>query len=126
MNMPTISSVIEHSWMTEAGPRACIKLTYTGDNQIGWRCGYVETRLKLEDEDKVENLSCHGGASWIGKVKDFAEMAVGFDCAHLYDNSIESDTRKVSDGEVRSFNYCFEQCEKLAKQIATIETDYNL
>ncbi len=126
MNIPTISSVIEHLWTTEAGPRACIKLIYIGDNQIGWRCGYVETRLKLDDEPILDNVSCHGGITWFNKVSGFAELAVGFDCAHAWDNSIESDTRKVSDGRVRSFNYCFEQCEELAKQIVAIETDYNL
>ncbi len=126
MTIPTISSVIEHLWTTEAGPRACIKLTYIGDNQIGWRCGYVETRLSLDAEPILADVSCHGGITWFNKVDEFAELAVGFDCAHAWGNSIESDTLKVFNGEVRGFNYCFEQCEKLAKQIVAIETDYNL
>ena len=126
MNIPTISSVIEHLWTTEAGPRACIKLTYADNNHIGWRCGYVETRLTLDDEPRLAAVSCHGGITWFNKVDEFAELAIGFDCAHAWDNSIESDTLKVFNGEVRSFNYCFEQCEKLAKQIVAIETDYNL
>ena len=79
MNMPTINSVIEHRWTTEAGPRACILLTYADNNQIGWRCGYVETRLTLDDEPKLADVSCHGGITYFNKVGGFAELAVGFD-----------------------------------------------
>lgn len=119
--MHKITSIIEYQWTTEAGKPACIKLIYK-DNQISHRCGYIET--ELHDANVVDSFHVHGGVTFNAIMSEPFDHAIGFDCMHAWDNTIESDFRHVSDGEVRSLNYCIAECEKLATQVVAAEQSF--
>ena len=63
-----------------------------------WYCGYVEIpkghELYERDEMEIyhnEDLSVHGGLTFGGELDGVDGYYIGFDCHHLYDNSIEQD-----------------------------------
>ena len=117
---------IEKTWTTQAGYEAEIIA-----HPMGHRCGYVTvpTGHPCEGKDYNDiNVSVHGGLTY-GNGAMF-----GFDCAHLYDKrdeSIMSDEFKkiygsfryptAEEGEVRTLEFCIEQCERLAAQLKEME-----
>lgn len=116
-----INHLIEHTWITEVGLRAWSVLIYR-DNQISHRCGYVE--CKDPKAEGMDELAVHGGVTWQEGVKtayNFGVPTIGFDCDQLRDNTIEHPHRRYDDAEVRSLPYVISECEKLAKQVHTLE-----
>lgn len=114
---------IEKSWTTQAGYQATVKIMPQGH-----RCGYVTL-----PEDHPCNGQHYGdlpievhGCLTYGEGATF-----GFDCAHNGDSSdinLMSDECKLSYrvwedplGEVRSLEFCVEQCEDMARQFKELE-----
>ena len=112
---------IEKTWTTQAGYKAEVVAS-----PMGHRCGYVTLPTGHPCEGKDYNdidVDVHGGLTYGNGAK------FGFDCAHYYDKRDESiiseEYRKVyemyppmfGDGEVRTLEYCIEECERLAAQL---------
>jgi hypothetical protein len=121
-----MKSTIEKTWITKAGYEAEVVA-----HPAGHRCGYVTVpaghRCEGMDYNDID-VSVHGGLTYSNGAK------FGFDCAHYYDKrdeSIMSEKFKkvyadfpyptVEDGEVRTLEYCIEECEILAEQLKELE-----
>jgi hypothetical protein len=112
---------IEKAWTTQAGYEAEVVA-----HPAGHRCGYVTVPAGHPCGGKDYNdidVEVHGGLTY-GNGATF-----GFDCAHYNDkkdiNLMGEEYRKVyemyppmlGDGEVRTLEYCIEECERLAAQL---------
>lgn len=101
--------------------------------QWGHLCGYVELpegQTAFPDSESYFefDLTCHGGLSFQGKLKaelggEMGNTWLGFDCNHSWDlvprpQAVFGDIFKRPDAQYRTFAYCEEQCESLARQIA--------
>jgi len=121
---------IEKSWVTEAGLPAAVM--WVNDSH---RCGYVELtedsifygitnerEVHVILQKSIDDLSVHGGVTffdtpyWIDSNIEDSNFFVGFDCAHSGDATRYSPI----EGELRSLDYCIEECESLAKQLMSI------
>jgi len=115
-------------WRTKADLLAVV----VRHDRYGHLCGYVElpkgqTAFPDEQDYSCFDLTCHGGLTFHGQLK--AELGgaegaywVGYDCNHSYDLSPNPpgdiwSLFKRPDAEYRTFAYCEEQCEDLARQI---------
>ncbi len=119
MTLPKLSHTIEHTWVTEAHITAYVVLVYH-DNLLSHRCGYVEVPAIT---DAMQECSVHGGVTYHSKAYFNDNLVVGFDCHHYNDATIETDYRPAhlhDYATLRSFNYTFTECEKLATQLKTI------
>lgn len=70
-------------------------------------------------------IDCHGGLTWSDGDDHYPAEAqgvwwFGFDCAHCGDGSLDPGHDWMA-GPVRSLEYCVEECESIARQIAGIE-----
>lgn len=100
-----------------------IKDTDCGDFQKynHWYCGYVAIpegdRFYEIDEysELLEELSVHGGVSFVGYLDGIDGFLIGFDCNHAYDNPWEQDTI-----------YVINECMSLIKQIKKANEEYNV
>ena len=86
------------------------------------------------------NLGVHGGVTYSDNKDNYPSTIqdhwwFGYDCDHLDDAkdlSVVSDQiRELEEkyptgGVIRSLNYCFYECVKLADQLREIETNYNI
>jgi len=131
--MSTSRSEIEKEWTAHG--LLCRVLIL----DIGHRCGYV--RLP-EDHiffgvdfgviyDYAPQIEVHGGITFSDRFDEkINDWWIGYDCAHSGDRPELSkikneETRKVYEkfpqhGEIRSLEYCIEQCENLALQLSQI------
>ena len=100
-----------------------IKDTDCGDFQKynHWYCGYVAIpegdRFYEIDEDSelLDELSVHGGVSFVGCLDGIDGFLIGFDCNHAYDDPFEQDIMYVA-----------EECMSLIKQIKKANEEYNV
>lgn len=100
-----------------------IKDTDCGDFQKynHWYCGYVAIpkgdRFYEIDENSelLEELSVHGGVSFVGRLNGIDGFLIGFDCNHARDNPWEQDTI-----------YVINECVSLTKQIIKANENYNI
>jgi len=114
----------EKEWITKSGLTAKIIIIdktkdmtekqlsmFSGDTLsiLKWRCGYVKVdennknyRLSYDD---LGDICVHGGVTF----SDFMgeDYWFGFDCAHANDSF-----------EVQTLEYCINECENLANQLA--------
>lgn len=99
-------------------------------NPLGYRCGYVEAHESLNPfKTKLEeDLDVHGGVTYIEHFNPLdyettSNLWIGFDCAHAGDGL--TFTKKGYEtlfiGEVRSLDYCIEECKKLIDQLIELE-----
>lgn len=85
-----------------------------------WFCGYVEIPQDHEfyELDYIdiyrdyEEIDVHGGLSFVGRFEPNGAWYIGFDCHHLYDNSMIEDEY-----------YAERQCKYLIEQL--VELDLN-
>lgn len=71
----------------------------------------------------MKECAVHGGVTYNRKAYFNDSLVVGFDCNHYADATIETDYRPVYTDKyitLRSFNYTFTECEKLATQLKVI------
>lgn len=89
---------------------------------------YTESELGLSDfEQDINNISVHGGITYIGKRNKDNDLYWGFDCGHLGDKSPGIDRIEkhlgISPTEwdvYRDKEYVIEECKNLAKQLLKI------
>lgn len=124
---------IKKDWVTESGLRAVI--LFVSDSH---HCGYIEVPKNHPLFGKEYSESCdslteggppesvfdvHGGITYSGGGEDSSYPVesdgwwFGYDCAHAGDKKF---SRFDSSGVFRDVNYCVNECESLAKQIAVI------
>jgi hypothetical protein len=116
-----MKSNVEKTWTTQAGYEAEVVAM-----PMGHRCGYVTVPAGHPCENKEYqdlDIEVHGGLTYSDGAK------FGFDCAHYHDkkdvNLMSEEYREVykkypppfDDGEIRTLEYCIEQCERLAAQL---------
>lgn len=72
-------------------------------------------------------FDCHGGITYSGNGYFLPKGSAfehywffGFDCRHCEDDEIEPAENYRSDLEAKSLDFCIEQCESLAQQIAVV------
>lgn len=116
-------------WTTQAGLRAVILLVRGSHH-----CGYVELPEHLGesgyDESPIVELNVHGGVTYAGNLPEMDnKYVVGYDCAHYGDlmkcpeelkgTSMEH-SFMYSEGIWRDEEFCTNECEELAKQLAAL------
>lgn len=134
-------STTEKEWVTRAGLLAQVVINHHG----GFRCGYVQipphhvfyNNDVPTDEGYItyiiDNLDVHGGVTFSGNRTGEDGYFIGFDCGHvgdaidfelIIDPLVQANRRQMKeqhpdpdDYEIRSLEYCIEQCESLASQI---------
>ena len=127
MIVSKFNSILEKSWITEAGYPAEVVI-----QPMGHRCGYVHLPKDHpsfgQDYDSLD-VEVHGGLTH-GAVRG-EEVVFGFDCAHSCDlpaKSLMSDEYRAvynrwysSQGTVRSLEFCVKECESLAMQFKAMK-----
>lgn len=122
---------VEKYWTTKAGLSAMVVVT-----NHGHRCGYVQVPKAYEGMDYLDFepfVECHGGCTFANTHEGFEGWWLGFDCAHAWDSPdpelMEAEYRKryeehpwASGGEIRSLEYCVEQCESMANDLLSPST----
>ncbi len=95
----------------------------------GYRCGYVEAPDSLNKyRSKLEDLDVHGGVTFLEHFSPIdyertLNLWVGFDCLHAGDGLTfhPKEYEGLFNGEVRSLEYCIEECERLIDQLIELE-----
>lgn len=111
------NSVIVKAWKTVAGLNAYVVLVNNGSHH----CGYVEAPEHMVGkpyENIESDIDVHGGVTYAGTAyfKDNPDVWVfGYDCAHAGDKTAYSN---YLNDVWRDVDYCTEQCELMAKQLA--------
>ena len=114
---------IEKTWITKAGYQGTVKIMPQGH-----RCGYVT----LPDGHPCSGKDYNDLAIRVHGYLTYGDGATfGFDCGHYGDSSdinLMSDEFKLSYriwedplGEIRSLDFCIEQCESMATQFKELE-----
>lgn len=124
-----------HDWITELeGEYKSHKLVVKFATDIGYRCGYVEAPKYLNGYHKdLEDLCVHGGVTYLEKMNPSSYLLtdtwwVGFDCHHAWDGVLfpPKELERFYQGkEVRSLDYCIEECKKLIDQLIELEAKVN-
>ena len=101
-------------------------------NPLGYRCGYVEAPQSLNPlKTKLEeDLDVHGGVTYIEHFNPLdrertPNFWIGFDCAHAGDGFTSRLFTLSDNEEVRSKEYCVEECKKLIDQLIELEAKVN-
>ena len=130
-----MSYEIKKDWTTAAGLRAVVIIVLRGERK-SHRCGYVgipaSHPLHGVGYNAAPDLNVHGGVTYADK--DAAYPApndglwwYGFDCAHAGDAYIDPVPGIPQFGNVvRSLEYCVDECENLARQIASVSARVTL
>ena len=114
---------IVKQWTTAAGLPAEVLLM-----PMGHHCGYVgvppqhPAHGKGYDDELLYDIRVHGGLTYADKppLQDNSSFwALGYDCAHLGDK-IPGMPFGCDDGVFRGLDYCIDQCESLAQQLADL------
>jgi hypothetical protein len=103
------------------------------DTLIGKRNPIDLLLMACEKEESTTRVGClfdvHGGITYNGRCETYPTNHnrdngvkgqlwwFGYDCAHLGDKTLYS-----FDGEERTLDYCFEECESLAEQLKKYES----
>ena len=126
---------VEKDWRTAAGLRAVVIM-----NTLGYRCGYVgvpathllfgvsynQDALVLKDASPEGVIDVHGGLTYAGDGDCPVPSKLwwfGYDCGH-YGDAPEPGSlmaRYTLSGVHRTLDFCIEQCESLARQLAEVE-----
>lgn len=139
MSDKTTRFAVEKDWITASGLRAVVIM-----GSMGFRCGYVGVpeghRLHSVGYDDARQadgdwIDVHGGLTFAdggGKYPVEADLWwFGYDCGHLGDGRSEEYVADMmarypeqpfmcgdDDGVPRSLEYCAQECESLAAQLA--------
>lgn len=128
-SQPWVGEPDRRMWKTKVGLLALV----ARHDLFGHLCGYVElpegqTAFPASESYFEFDLECHGGLTFHGKLR--AELGgtegadwLGFDCNHYWDIAPKpsepfGNLLKRPGAQYRTFAYCEEQCESLARQIA--------
>lgn len=98
---------------------------------MGHRCGYVgvDKTHPLYDADytEVADFEVHGGLTFSNNIGSDNLWYFGYDCSHLddacdidaiQDTQLREIMRTIEQvGEVRSLEYCINECKSLAEQL---------
>lgn len=81
---------------------------------------YSESELGLTDfEQDINNISVHGGITYVGNRNKDEVLYWGFDCGHAGDESPGMDS--LFNGDIyRNKEYVVEECKNLARQLLKI------
>jgi hypothetical protein len=117
-----IRSDSEREWVTGAGLYAVV--VFHECSFLNYRCGYVEvpgssllfgvdysSNPPGYDRSVDELIDVYGGVTYAGEMAGKGRWFIGFDCAHGVGNPLF---------EVKSLEFCVDECERLAKQIAEL------
>ena len=115
-------------------------------NESGFRCGYVgipkEKGIRKKDLD-IMSIPCHGGITYVhDRLAVLPEcmdhLWIGFDCCHIFDLPDCEAAKKAfpelagkigkaegifiahQDGEIRSADYCEEECRRICFRLEEI------
>lgn len=136
---------VEKQWKTKSGHDAKVLIM-----DMGHRCGYVRVEKGSPcfeqnwENEPTGSIDVHGGVTFGSRFADSSEDEwwIGFDCNHFGDRpdpNLVSDSRRSEaeeslnrifgllgmassgDGEVRTLEFCVDECEKMSEQIAALE-----
>ena len=125
--------MVEKEWITKAGSTAAVVI-----NPMGHRCGYVKIErsnsLYWMDYMDAPRFNVHGGVTYSDSREIEGTFWYGFHCNHVFDAQdpalMDKELLAVyqlqpgllgNKEKIRSLEYCIEECEKLAEQLANFE-----
>lgn len=120
--------IVEKDWITADNLRAVVIIALSSIWTKSHRCGYVGvpiTHPMYAMNYNDVSVDCHGGLMYSGDSTDSYPVEsldsslwwFGFDCAHLGDAPITSEGYEMSEGTVRTLDFCVKECESIASQL---------
>lgn len=118
-----------HKWVYRTKNGLDVTCYWKRNDVLGVLYGYISISptSKLYNEDKLYNLSVHGGITYKGINKDdvFEKnyFVIGFDCGHSGDlvPYMDNSYKSPSSDEYRDRDYVESECENLAEQVSKFD-----